>query len=56
MLVFAWILWSIYTFSIICSIIVSVICITKGKEVKITLGTIVGIAVYIFLNIYLFAR
>ena len=56
MLVFAWILWSIYTFSIICSIIMFVICIAKDEEINITLATVVGIAVYVFLNIYLFAR
>jgi hypothetical protein len=56
MLVFAWILWSVYTLSFVISIIAAIVCIAKGGEVKITLGTIIAIAMYVFLNIYVFAR
>lgn len=62
MFVFAWILWSIYTLYFIVSIILAIVHIVMSAEVEepisinITLGNLINVATYVFLNIYLFAR
>ena len=60
MVVFAWILWSIYVlgFTILTAIAVaSVAALNEGREVelKINLFTfLMNVAIFIFLNLYLF--
>ena len=62
MFVFAWILWSIYTLYFIVSIILAIVHIVISAEeeepisINITLGNLINVATYVFLNIYLFAR
>lgn len=62
MFVFAWILWSIYTLYFIVSIILAIVHIVMSAEIEepisinITLGNLINVATYVFLNIYLFAR
>ena len=63
MFVFAWILWGIYTLYFVISIILSIIRIVISVEeeeesisINITLGNLIEVATYVFLNIYLFAR
>lgn len=62
MFVFAWILWSIYTLYFIVSIILVIVHIVISAEeeepisIDITLGNLINVATYVFLNIYLFAR
>lgn len=62
MFVFAWILWSIYTLYFIVSIILAIVNIVISAEeeesisINITLGNLIDVATYVFLNIYLFAR
>ena len=60
MLVFAWILWSIYIlmFTIHIAIFVGcIIAINEGRNVKFNINIfeiIINIAVFVFLNIYIF--
>ena len=60
MTVFAWILWSIYIlmFTIHFSIFIGgIIAINEGRDVKFNINIveiIINIAVFVFLNIYLF--
>lgn len=60
MLVFAWILWSVYIliFTIHIAMMVGcVIAINEGKEVKINFNPIeiiTNIAIFVFLSIYIF--
>lgn len=62
MFVFAWILWGIYTLYFVISIILAIIRIVISIEeeesisINITLGNLIEVATYVFLNIYLFAR
>ena len=62
MFVFAWILWSIYTLYFIVSIILAIVHIVISAEeeepisINITLGNLINVATYVFLNIYLFVR
>lgn len=59
MFVFAWILWGIYTLYFVFSIILAIIRIVEEEElisINITLGNVIEVATYVFLNIYLFAR
>lgn len=62
MFVFAWILWSVYTLYFIVSIILVIVRIVISAEeeepisINITLGNLINVATYVFLNIYLFAR
>lgn len=62
MFVFAWILWGIYTLYFVISIILAIIRIVISVEeeesisINITLGNLIEVATYVFLNIYLFAR
>ncbi len=61
MLVFAWILWGIFTFCygvVLIAAIVITAC-DKWDEVNLKIGGIgffVDIAMYVFLNLYLFMR
>ena len=60
MIVFAWILWGLYVlgYSIGLASIVGGICaVNDGREVKITFkpfSFLINLAVFIFLNLYLF--
>ena len=59
MFVFAWILWGIYTLYFVFSIILAIIRIVEEEElisINITLGNVIEVATYVFLNIYLIAR
>jgi len=61
MLVFAWILWSIFTFSyavvFIACLILTVLDKWDGVNLKVSgISFFLDIAVYIFLNLYIFAR
>ena len=60
MLIFAWILWGIYVlgYSIGTALIVGAICAANdGREVKINfkpVSFLINLAVFVFLNLYLF--
>ncbi len=60
MLIFAWILWGLYIlgYSIWLALVVcGIIAINDGREVRIKINPItalINIAVFVFLNLYLF--
>lgn len=56
MFVFAWILWSIYTLYLVVSTIFLIVSIVRERTFIIALNYLISIAMYVFLNIYLFAR
>lgn len=56
MFVFAWILWSIYTLYLVVSTITLIVSAVKERIFIVALNYLMSIAVYVFLNIYLFAR
>lgn len=60
MLMFAWILWGLYivgyAFMLLVTIL-TIIAINKGRKVRININpitTLLNIAVFVFLNLYLF--
>ncbi len=61
MIIFAWILWSLYIlgFTIVTAVVVSSIAaINDSREVHINinlLSVLMNVAVFVFLSIYLFA-
>ncbi len=62
MVVFAWILWSIYVlgFTILTAIAVaSVAALNDGREVELKINFftfLMNVAVFVFLNLYLFMK
>lgn len=61
MVIFAWILWSLYVlgFTAILAIgVASIAAVNDGREIHLKLNllsVLMNIAVFVFLNIYLFA-